>query len=381
LQPRGRPNTRPVRRASPPDERDRARKQATKADRLNAFLQNILGFSDPTWLSANPKRNREATIADALDEAGRRAAIELADEPEVLAAVHFTIGWTYKAQAKFAAAEPHLRASLEIRQRVLGRDHPETAQSLVGIGEFHHYKGEFAEAKGSYAEAVDVYRKAKQAGTTVDAMWFAIALNNLGTAELGLGKLKEAEPVFTEGLEIGRDFTGNKRAPVAVMLSNLGLVRREQGDLAGAIHFMERGLQEYRALPGEPRFEMGAAMFNLATTLTWMGELDRAEVLAREAFDIIRNGVGEKHPYTPRPLIALSTIHLRRGDYAKAREEIDRAIQLQLAGIPEGHLDFATSWIVLGKILTRAGDPAGSRIPSASRIGSAARALCLPATT
>jgi tetratricopeptide (TPR) repeat protein len=144
------------------------------------------------------------------------------------------------------------------------------------------------------------------------------------------------------------------------MLSNLGLVRREQGDLAGAIHFMERGLQEYRALPGEPRFEMGAAMFNLATTLTWLGELDRAEVLAREAFDIIRNGVGEKHPYTPRPLIALSTIHLRRGDYAKAREEIDRAIRLQLAGIPEGHLDFATSWIVLGKILTRAGDPAGA---------------------
>ena len=339
------------------EERDRARRQASKADRLNAFLQNILGFSDPTWLSANPQRNREATIADALEQAGQRAARELADEPEVLAAVHFTIGWTYKAQAKFAAAEPHLRASLELRQRVLGREHPDTAQSLVGIGEFHHYKGQFSEAETAYREAVEIYRRAKETGRAVDAMWFAIALNNLGTAHLGLGNLAQAELLMKEGLEVSGDFIGNQRAPVAVMLCNLGLVRRDQGDLEGALAYMERGLQEYRKLPGEPRFEMGAALYNLATTVTWLGEYDRAEVFAREAFDVVRAGVGEKHPYTPRPLIALSNIHYRRGDYEKGRKEIDRALQLQHSGIPEGHLDFAMSWIVLGNILTRTGHP------------------------
>ena len=340
------------------EERDRARKQARKADRLNDFLQNILGFSDPTWLSANPQRNRDATIADALEQAGQRAARELADEPEVLAAVHFTIGWTYKAQAKFAAAEPHLRASLELRQRVLGREHPETAQSLVGLGEFHHYNGQFAEAETAYREAVEIYRNAQKAGRTVDRMWFAIALNDLGTAHLGLGQLAQAELLMKEGLEISRDFAGNERAPVAVMLSNLGLIRRDRGDLEGAIRSMENGLQEYRKLPGEPRFEMGAALFNLATTVTWLGEYERAEVLAREAFEVVRNGVGEKHPYTPRPLIALSNIHYRRGDYAEAQKEIDRALQLQLSGIPEGHLDFAMSWIVLGKLLARTGQAA-----------------------
>jgi serine/threonine-protein kinase len=135
------------------EQRDRARKEATKADRLNAFLQNILGFSDPTWFSANPERNREATIADALEQAGQRAESELADEPEVLAAVQFTIGSTYKSQAKYAAAEPYLRASVDLPTTVLGREHPDVAQSLIALGELHHYRGQFAEAEPLYREA------------------------------------------------------------------------------------------------------------------------------------------------------------------------------------------------------------------------------------
>ena len=118
------------------EQRDRAQKQAVKAERVTTFLQNVLGFSDPGWASSNPQRKRDATVAEALVEAGRRAETELADEPEALAAVHFTIGTTYRVQSKFPEAEPHLRKALEIRRRVLGDKHPDTGQSMVALAEW-----------------------------------------------------------------------------------------------------------------------------------------------------------------------------------------------------------------------------------------------------
>jgi len=337
------------------EQRDRARKEAVKAARITTFLQNVLGFSDPTWLSPNPQGNREATIADALDQGGRRAANELADEPEVLAAVHFTIGWTYKAQGKFDSAEPHLRASLDLRRRVLGAGAQETAQSLIGLGEFYFFKGKLAEAGAAFREAIEIYRRAKDRGN-VDSKWFAISLNDLATVQGSLGDPTSAESSLREALDVGRDLTGSERTGLAVMMGNLGVMRRERGDLDGSIALLDQALEEYRHLPGDPRFEKGTALSNLATAFMLKGEYDRAEPLAREAFDLLRNSVGEKHPYPARPLITLGHIAYGRGDYPKAKEEIARALDLQHRGIPEGHIEFGNSWVALGKILTRTGE-------------------------
>jgi serine/threonine protein kinase/Flp pilus assembly protein TadD len=339
-------------------ERDRARAEAAKAERINAFLQNVLGFSDPTWVSPNPHRNREATVAEALDEAGRRAESELADQPEVLAAVRFTIGWSYR-HSRMDAAEPHLRAALDIRRRVLGPDHQDTAQSMVGLGELLLLRGNFEEARALDSEAVAIYRRAR-AGGGVDAKWFAIALSDLGMAQMRLGDAAGAEASYREALEVAANFNVPERVLVALLYSNVGAARREQGDLDGAASYLEKSLEQYRRLPGGPRFELGGALVNLAGVLTLKGDFDRAEPLAREAFEVFRNTVGDKNQYTARPPVTLAEIYYGRGDYGRAKVEIDRALGLQKGALPEGHLDFALSWTVLGKILTREGDTAGA---------------------
>ena len=337
-------------------ERDRAQREAAKAERINAFLQNILGFSDASWVSSNPNINRQATIADALDEAGRRAETELADQPEVQAAVRFTLGWTYKTQSKFDAAEPHLRASLELRRKALGAEHQDTAQSLVGMGELYVYRGQFTESEPLFREAVAIYRRAHATGE-VNAKWFAISLSDLGYALMSKGDMAEGETSFLEALEVGANLTGHDRAFLAVVHSNIGATRRERGDLDGAIVHIERGLGEYRRLAGGPRFEMGAALGNLAGILMFKGEYDRAEALARESLDIYRSTVGEIHSYPPRSFTILAEIYYRRGDYSRAKEEIKRALTIQERVLDESHIDFARTWVVLGKILTRAGEP------------------------
>ena len=332
------------------EERDRARRQAAKADRVTTFLQNVLGFSDPGWASSNPQRKRDATIAEALVEAGRRAETELAEEPEALAAVHFTIGTTYRVQSKFREAEPHLRAALEIRRRVLGDKHPETGQSMVALAEWFAVSGRYAEAEPLLRDAVNIFR------ATHDPKWLSIALNDSGTLKFFIGQYTAAEKFLREGLEASVNLVGAERAPRAIMYSTLGVARRDQGDLVQGAEFLQKSIEELRTLPGEPRSELAFALNNLASVLLLQGDYERTETLVRESFELFRKTLGESHQYSAYPVIALAELHYRRGDYQKAREEVEDAMQIQQRALPAEHIDLVRSRVTLGKILMRTGE-------------------------
>jgi serine/threonine-protein kinase len=355
-------------------ERDRARVEAAKAERVNAFLQNILGFSDPTWLSSNPRRNRDATIIDALDQAARRAETELSDQPEVLAAVHLTIGRTYSSQNRLDAAETHLRASLDIRRRVLGAEHQDTAQSMGSLGALFLAKGNYAEAESLLSGALDIYRRARAAGN-VDSKRFAIMLNDLSMAQSYRGNPAAAELTLHEALAVSANFEGAERVPVVITYNNLSIVRRAQGDLDGAIAFQEKAIEEHRRLSSEPRYEIATPLANLAFYLTMKGEHLRSEALFQEALGIYRETVGETHQSVSYARINLADNYYAQGNYRRAREEIDRAIEIQRKLLPDGHVDYGLSYTVLGKVLTRTNDLKGGE--AYLRRGLAARTRAL----
>jgi len=331
-------------------ERDRARKQAAKAERVTAFLQNVLGFSDPSWASSNPNRKRDATISEALVEAARRAEKELADEPEALAAVHFTIGNTYRTQSRYPEAEPHLRTALDIRRRSLGPDHPETGQSMVAMAEWLLVTGRYPEAEALYREAMPIFRHAG------DSKWLAITLNDLGTLKWFAGEPAVAEELLREALRVSDSLAGEDRAPRAIMFNTLGLARRDQGDFGQAAEFLQKAIDEHRALSGEPRSELALALSNLASIISLQGDDARAESLSLEAYDLFRKTVGENHQYTAYPLVTLADIYYRRENYSKAREAIEHAVQIQQHALPAEHLDLVRSRITVGKIIMRTGD-------------------------
>ena len=179
-------------------ERDRAQREGAKAQSINTFLQNILGFSDPTWVAGNPRGNaHQMTIAEAIDEAARRSEAELADQPEVLAAVQFSIGRIYETRGQLDRAEALLRSSLDIRRRVLGSEHPETAQSMAALGERLTNSGKSAESDPLLREALAFFRRTPSK-SPADLKWFAISLNGLGLAQTARGEAAAGEQFLLE---------------------------------------------------------------------------------------------------------------------------------------------------------------------------------------
>ncbi|CAN5748245.1 hypothetical protein BH20VER1_BH20VER1_15490 [soil metagenome] len=337
--------------------RDRAQREGAKAQSINTFLQNILGLSDPTWVAANARGDaHERTIADAIDEAVRRAETELADQPEVLAAVQFSIGRIYAHRGRVDRSEVLLRSSLDIRRRVLGSEHPETAQSMAALGEQLTAAGKTAESDPLLREAVAFFRRAPDKDVA-DLKWFAIALNGLGMAQTARGEAAAGEQFLLESLQVSESLSGTDRGLIPVVLNNLSILRGEQGDVAAAIDYLERSLEEYRRAPGDLRYYVATALTNLAFWEVLKADYSKAESLLREAIDLFRATVGEENQRAAITMIHLANTHYLRGDYRQAREAIDRVIGIQHRFLTEGHVDFARSWIVLGNILTRTGDP------------------------
>ena len=78
-----------------------------------------------------------------------------------------TLAALYYAMGRYAEAEPLLHRSLEIREKQLGRDHPDVAASLNGLAALYQAMGRYAEAEPLSRRSLEV--REKQLGATTPA--------------------------------------------------------------------------------------------------------------------------------------------------------------------------------------------------------------------
>ena len=65
-----------------------------------------------------------------------------------------------RLQGRYADAEPLYQRSLAIREKVLGRDHPEVANSLSTLAELYRTQGRYADAEPLYKRSLAIREKA-----------------------------------------------------------------------------------------------------------------------------------------------------------------------------------------------------------------------------
>ena len=93
-------------------------------------------------------------------------------------------------------AEPLCQRALEIREKVLGRDHPDVAKQLNNLALLCQNQGKYQEVEQYYKRAIDIY--AKKLGA--DDPNVAKTKNNLASAYLKQQKYKDAEQLYREVL-------------------------------------------------------------------------------------------------------------------------------------------------------------------------------------
>jgi serine/threonine protein kinase/tetratricopeptide (TPR) repeat protein len=295
-----------------------------------------------------------ARAADALEE-------QFANQPLVRAQLHLALGTTYRDLGLYAAAEPHLRAAMEIRRRELGDDHPDTLTSISYLGYVLWVQGSLAEAESCYREALEgrrrvlgdehpatlssindmgellvdrrpdeaepYYREALEGRRRVlgdDDPDTLTSIHNIGYLLWRQGKPADAEEYYREALEGERRVLGNTSLTT---VHNMGLVLRDLGRLADAERYFREVLEKSRPIWGDDNPDLLPTIHALASTLHAQGKWEDAEAYFSEALEGCRRLLGDEHGLTLRLINDMGVVLQARGKPEEAEPYFREALE------------------------------------------------------
>ena len=209
-------------------QRDRARLEQAKADRIKSFMTDMLTYSSPEYTSSNPTKNQDAKVSEVVDQAAKRAEAELAEQPEVLAEVQSTIGGVYAAQGRYEQAEAILRAAREKTIRLYGANSHQTAEVSGTLANVLLGKGNYVEADALFRQDIEIERRlaAKGHGNDKDLARVLAAYGGM----LDQRQDRAAEAYLREALKYSSAFIGKERVFVAMLYNDLSNEASYRGD-------------------------------------------------------------------------------------------------------------------------------------------------------
>ncbi|THW77844.1 hypothetical protein D6D18_09847, partial [Aureobasidium pullulans] len=134
-------------------------------------------------------------------------------------------GWYLFLKGEYTVAEGFCQSSLDIREKALGRKHPDTLTSVSQLGSV-------LERQGRYEEAEEMHRRALQGREKAlgrehpDTL---ISVSNLGSVLERQGKYEEAEEMYRRALQGREKALGREHPDTLISVSNLGSVLERQG--------------------------------------------------------------------------------------------------------------------------------------------------------
>ncbi|MEM7157059.1 MAG: serine/threonine-protein kinase [Myxococcota bacterium] len=282
-----------------------------------------------------------------------REAILGGDHPNVAHAEN-NIGESLRVQGKLEEALPHYQRSLAIEERVFGPDHPQVAGSLNNIGETLRQQGKLDEALDHYQRS----REIRQRALGPDHPLVADSLNNIGIVRRHQGRRDEALETYRRVLAIREKALGPNHRRIASVLNNIGTVLDEQGQYEEALTYYRRTLAIMTETFGPDHPHVGGILGNIGIVLRSQGKLD-------ESLDHMRRSLAIQErvesPNLLRIAVALKNIGAvleSQGKLVEAQEHTERALAIRERELGPKHPGVVKVLNNLGHLLDLQGKPA-----------------------
>ncbi|KAB5581164.1 hypothetical protein GE09DRAFT_1256464 [Coniochaeta sp. 2T2.1] len=250
-----------------------------------------------------------------------QAALEYGDDAaEAEVDLLFHMAASFSILGKYKEAEAMYRQTLELRQKVLGAEHPDTLASMNNLAHVLYSLGKYGEAEAMHRQTLELTEKvlgAEHPSTLTSMMNLA---NVLGS----LGKYKEAEAIHRQTLNLSGKVLGvehpstlDSMKSLANVVNNLGMAEE-----AEAMHRQTLKLRE--KVLGAEHPDALASMNDLANILQRQGKYEEAEAMHRQDWKLTQKVLGAKHPSTLDSVNNLASVLQRQGKYEEAEASIGR---------------------------------------------------------
>lgn len=287
-----------------------------------------------------------------LDHYGNLAAARpyyeraLAIREKVLGAEHPStaqslnnLGYLLQVRGDYERARSYLDRALVIREKVLGAEHPDTALSLNNLGNLLQTIGDYAGAKSYLERALSIWEKV----LGPEHPDTAFSLNNLGHLLDCMGDYTAARPYYERALVIREKVLGPEHPSTAASLNNLGLLLQATGDNAGALTYVERALNIQEKVLGPEHPNIASSLNNLGGLLQTIGDYAGARPHYERALAIREKVLGPTHPNTASTLNNLAVLCYYQGDYQEAARLMRRALAISEQRLGPQHPDTVSS--------------------------------------
>jgi tetratricopeptide (TPR) repeat protein/predicted MPP superfamily phosphohydrolase len=179
----------------------------------------------------------------------------------------------------------------------------------------------------------------------------ATSLNNVGTTFGALGQRQTALEYKQRALGIRSKLFGGSSSQVADSLSHVGSAFSELGDYRKALDYQRRALSIRQGILEEKHPDMANLLGNIGFSFGMLKNHQEALAHKLKALEIQREVLGEKHPDTAgtHENVAVSLFEL--GKHSDAFAHINRALVIRREILGYEHPDTIKSWGVVVRIL------------------------------
>jgi CHAT domain-containing protein/tetratricopeptide (TPR) repeat protein len=283
---------------------------------------------------------------------------------------------------QYDKAQGPVREILELRARVQGEDHFETADArreietlkklaaLPEAGRAEYAKtyvlsdevnelwrqGRYADALRPAEQVLGIYRRLLGR----ESAYVAVAANRYGQLLNLAGRYADAEAQFREALRIVRKVAGEDNPATAALCGNLALTLEKRSRFDEARRLLETDLKITIRLRGERHPATAVTYNNLAGLLDREARYGDAERLYRKAVDILRAAEGEDGDRLARACNNLALNLQHQGRYDEAEPLYQEALETRVKVSGEGHPETAEVYLNLATNREARGDVAAA---------------------
>ena len=187
----------------------------------------------------------------------------------------------------------------------------------------------------------------------------AVSLNVLALIRRAEGDADGARPLYERALRLREQVLGADHPDVVLSLNNLGVFLHGIGDYAAAQAVYERSLALRERQLGPDHLLVAASLVNLAELLKKTRQRSVARRLLERCLLLREARLGASHPEVATTLLLLAEAE-RRADSAAARAHVERAVAIRAAALGPEHAEVGRAQVMLAELLRKT-DSAAAR--------------------
>jgi eukaryotic-like serine/threonine-protein kinase len=264
---------------------------------------------------------------------------------------------SYRVERRFAEVFDMLKQALDVREKELGSDHPDTLFAIDSLASAYIDAGTEGGKLDEALELLKRLRAAQEKALGSDHLETLQTLDRLAVTNLLKGKVNEAVALFEHVRDARSKRLGKDHSDTLTTIQNLAQAYMASGKLKEAIELLEHARDvDVKKLGLDHEASLGT-MTNLAAAYMSSGKPASAIPLYEHVRNVRERKLGVDHPRTIQILGGLGQAYAMSGRVPEGLGLLERARDLWLKRVGPNHPDTVVAIERLAHAYKNAGKP------------------------